>query len=104
LSLGASYRGANGWFGRLDFNAADAFYFDISHNEKSRSHQLVNIRIGKQWQSWTLSVWGRNVLDENYTTRGFYFGNEPPAFEPTLYTKFGDPRSFGISLSYDYGG
>jgi outer membrane receptor protein involved in Fe transport len=102
LSLGASYSGGDGWFGRLDFNAVDAFYFDISHEQKSRAYQLVNLRIGKHWDAWSLSAWGRNVFDEDYATRGFYFGNEPPAFENTLYTKFGDPRSYGISLSYDY--
>jgi outer membrane receptor protein involved in Fe transport len=102
LNLGASYTGRNGWFGRLDFNAVDAFYFDISHEQKSRAYQLVNLRIGKRWDAWSLSAWGRNVFDEDYATRGFYFGNEPPAFENTLYTKFGDPRSYGLSLSYDY--
>jgi outer membrane receptor protein involved in Fe transport len=100
FTLGASYSDDNGWFGRLDFNAADAFYFDISHNRKSSSHQLVSLRIGRQWKAWTLSAWGRNVFDEDYATRGFFFGNEPPAFANTLYTKFGDPRSFGVTLSY----
>ena len=65
--------------------------------------ELVNLRVGKQWGAWGLSVWARNLFDEDYATRGFYFGNEPPLFENTLYTKFGDPRSYGITLSYDYG-
>jgi iron complex outermembrane receptor protein len=102
LNLGASYKHANGWFGRLDFNAIDSFYFDISHNQKSTAYQLVNLRIGKQWSSWTISAWGRNIFDEDYATRGFYFGNEPPNFENTLYTKFGDPQTYGISVRYDY--
>jgi outer membrane receptor protein involved in Fe transport len=102
LNLGATYSGRSGWFARLDFNAIDAFYFDISHNQKSKAYQLVNLRIGKQWGSWTLSVWARNLFDEDYATRGFYFGNEPPWFENTLYTRFGDPRSYGLTLSYHY--
>jgi outer membrane receptor protein involved in Fe transport len=102
LNLGGSYHNANGWFGRLDFNAIDAFYFDISHNQKSKAYQLVNLRIGKQWSAWTMSAWGRNIFDEDYASRGFYFGNEPPNFENTLYTKFGDPQTYGISLRYDY--
>lgn len=102
LNLGLSYADDGGWFGRLDFNAIGAFYFDISHNQKSRAYRLVNLRLGKQWGAWTVSAWGRNIFDVNYATRGFYFGNEPPDFENTLYTKFGDPRSYGISLSYDF--
>ena len=60
------------------------------------------MRIGKQWNNWALSAWTRNLFDENYATRGFYFGNEPPLFENTLYTRFGDPRTFGVTLNYDY--
>jgi len=103
LNLGASYSGPGGWFARLDFNAIDAFYFDISHNQKSKAYQVVNLRIGKHWNAWTLSAWARNLFDEDYATRGFYFGNEPPWFENTLYTRFGDPRSYGLTLSYHYG-
>jgi outer membrane receptor protein involved in Fe transport len=102
LNLGATYFGTAGWFGRVDVNAIDAFYFDISHNQKSRAYQLVNLRFGKQWGAWTFAAWGRNIFDQNYATRGFFFGNEPPLFENTLYTKFGDPRTYGITLSYDY--
>jgi outer membrane receptor protein involved in Fe transport len=103
LSLGISYRNEAGWFGRIDLNAVGSFYFDISHDQQSDPYPLLNLRVGKQWNAWTLSAWARNLLDENYATRGFYFGNEPPAFENTLYTRFGDPRSYGLSLSYHYG-
>ena len=103
LNIGTSYSGPGGWFARLDFNAIDAFYFDISHNQKSKAYQVVNLRIGKHWNAWTLSAWARNLFDEDYATRGFYFGNEPPWFENTLYTRFGDPRSYGLTLSYHYG-
>jgi len=103
LNFGATYTAPDGWFARLDFNAIGAYYFDISHNQQSDAYQLVNLRVGKQWGAWGLSAWARNLFDENYATRGFYFGNEPPLFENTLYTRFGDPRTYGITLSYDYG-
>jgi len=103
LNIGATYTGGSGWFARLDYNAIDAFYFDISHNQKSRAYQLVNLRIGKQWGSWALSAWARNLFDEVHASRGFYFGNEPPWFENTLYTRFGDPRSYGVTLTWRHG-
>jgi iron complex outermembrane receptor protein len=49
-----------------------------------------------------VEAWGRNIFDEDYSTRGFFFGNEPPNFTDTLYTKFGDPRTVGATLSYRY--
>jgi len=102
FNIGASWQHTQGWFARVDLNGSDAFYFDISHNQRSQSYQLVNVRLGKEWQNWALSVWGRNIFDEDYATRGFYFGNEPPDFPNTLYTRFGDPAQFGISLEYHY--
>lgn len=102
FNLGTSWRHKQGWFARLDWNASDAFYFDISHNQRSQSYGLVNLRLGKQWRDWAISAWGRNIFDEDYATRGFYFGNEPPDFPSTLYTRFGDPAQWGISLEYRY--
>ncbi|MEJ8567733.1 TonB-dependent receptor [Elongatibacter sediminis] len=102
LNLGASWTTDGGWFGRLDFNASDAFYFDISHNQKSSSYQVVNLRVGKAWGRWSVAAWGRNIFDENYATRGFYFGNEPPLFENTLYTRFGDPANYGVTVRYQF--
>ena len=47
---------------------------------------------------WTAQLWLRNAFDERYAVRGFFFGNEPPLFPPTLYIRQGDPRHFGITL------
>ena len=41
---------------------------------------------------WTFEIWARNLFDEYYSTRGFYFGNEAPDFIDTLYERHGDPR------------
>ncbi len=104
INLGASIDTPGGWFGRVDLNLVDSFYFDISHDQESGSYQTVNLRVGKAWGDWAVSAWARNLTDEDYFTRGFYFGNEPPWFEPTLYTRFGDPRSYGLTLAYRFGG
>jgi hypothetical protein len=35
--------------------------------------------------------------------RGFFFGNEPARdFAPTLYTRQGDPRQVGVSVTYRF--
>ena len=101
-NLGATYRNTAGWYGRLDAIAVDEFYFDISNNQKSDSYEVVNLRLGKDWENWSFEVWGRNIFDEDYATRGFFFGNEPPNFTDRLYTKFGDPRTVGATLRFRY--
>lgn len=102
LNLGASWRNPAGWIARIDLNAVGAYYFDISHDQKSRSYELVNLLIGKQWANWSLEMWGKNIFDATYATRGFYFVNEPP-YNPEdtkLYTRFGQPRIYGLTISY----
>ncbi len=98
LATGVSYRAANGFFARLDATARDAFYFDVSHDQKSESYTLLNGRFGYERDGWTATVWARNLLDQRYAVRGFFFGNEPPDFPNTLYTRAGDPRQVGITL------
>lgn len=102
LNLGASYATEQGWVARVDFNAIGSYYFDYSHDEKSGAYQTVNLKLGKQWRHWSVYAWARNLFDEKFYTRGFSFGLEPPLFERTRYTKLGDPRHYGITVSYRY--
>jgi len=98
LAAGAVYRHDNGFFARLDLSARDAFYFDVSHDQRSRAYELLHARAGFEGESWIVEIWARNLTDEAYAVRGFYFGNEPPDFPNTLYTRLGDPRHVGLTL------
>ncbi len=95
---GAAYRNQSGYFARLDLTARDEFYFDVSHDQKSSSYALLNARVGYEGDSWLVQLWGRNLFDKEYAVRGFYFGNEPPDFPNTLYTRLGDPRQVGVTI------
>jgi iron complex outermembrane receptor protein len=101
-SLGAMYTAPSGWWGRLDYSGMDEFYFDYGHDQKAESYGLANLSVGRDWDSWRVKLWARNLFDEDYAVRGFYFGNEPPDFPPTLYTRLGDPRHYGITVSYGW--
>lgn len=96
LAIGGRYSHASGFFMRLDLSARDTFYFDVSHDEQSRSYELAHARIGYNAENWSLQLWARNLFDKDYAVRGFFFGNEPPDFPATLYTRFGDPRQTGL--------
>ena len=98
LSVGGSYRRGDGLFARLDLSARDDFYFDVSHDQKSESHGLANARVGFETERWTAQLWMRNLFDEEYAVRGFFFGNEPPDFPNRLYTRQGDPRQVGVTI------
>jgi len=98
LAAGLVWRHEAGFFARLDATARDEFYFDVSHNQASQAHALLHARAGFEGENWLVQVWGRNLTDKHYAVRGFYFGNEPPDFPSTLYTRLGDPRQVGVTL------
>ncbi|MDX1405112.1 MAG: TonB-dependent receptor [Woeseiaceae bacterium] len=97
-SIGGSYRHPSGWFTRIDVSGKDEFFFDVSHDQVSEPYSLTNVRLGYEVEAWTAQLWIRNVFDERYAVRGFFFGNEPPLFPPTLYIRQGDPRQIGLTL------
>jgi len=102
FAVGATWRNAQGWMVRADVTGKDEFYYDYSHDQKSQSYQRVNLRLGKTWDAWSVFAWGRNIFDEHYTVRGFFFGNEPPLWEDKLYTNAGEPRQVGLTVRYEF--
>jgi len=101
-NLGLSYSGQRGLFARVDVAGKDGFYYSDSHDQRSDSYTLVNARIGYEAERWSAYLWGRNVFDEVYTVRGFFFANEPPDWVDKLYTRQGDPRQVGVTINYRY--
>jgi iron complex outermembrane receptor protein len=97
-ALGGIYRHRLGWFARVDVSGKDEFYFDVSHDQVSDAYSLTNARLGFEAERWKVQLWLRNAFDERYAVRGFYFGNEPPLFPPTLYIRQGDPRQLGVTF------
>lgn len=102
VAMGGTYRHRSGFFARLDLSARDEFYFDVSHDQKSYSTEVMNARIGYDTGRWSVQLWARNLFDERYPVRGFYFGNEPPNFPNALYLRFGDPRQIGLTFDMRY--
>ena len=78
-----------------------SYYFSDSHNNKSQEYFLTNITFGKSLGKFILKLWVRNVFNEKYTTRGFYFGLIPPNYPDQLWKSYGDPRHFGLTLDYN---
>ena len=99
-SLSAAWQSPRGWLLRADLSGSDAFFFDASHDQRSDPYSLLNLKAGYQAGRWSAIAWGRNVLDERYAVRGFYFGLEPPDYADRLYVQRGDPRQFGVSVTW----
>ena len=102
LRLGSRYNDRRGFEGSADISAVDEYFFSDSHNQKSQAYQLLNGSFGYNSATWSVSFWGRNLLDERYAVRGFFFGLAPPDFANTLYVSYGDPRQVGVTVKTSF--
>jgi outer membrane receptor protein involved in Fe transport len=100
--LGLEYRGARGFFTRVDFAGVDDFYYDVSNDERAPARVLTNLKAGYSGKSWRAEFWIQNMFDRYYSQRGFFFANEPPDFTPKRYVQAGDPRHAGVTVTYTF--
>lgn len=99
---GATYQWSEEWFTRLELFGKDRFYFDDSHNQRSNPYHLLGASAGYRSRQFSWIVWARNILDDRYAVRGFFFGNEPPDFPTKDYIQLGDPLSIGTTVAYHF--
>ena len=103
-----AYRADNGFFANVEVSGRDDFYESNSHDEKRNAFAIVNASVGYQYKNWTLTLWAKNLFDEEYEKRLFYFGNrydtstpDPWDFEADKrYEDPADPQQFGVTANY----
>ena len=108
--VGAEYRAPMGFYARLELEGKDEFYYSDSRRFSDRPDELVsdpyelwNAAIGYQRDRWDIRLWGRNLTDEAYTVRGFYFPNDPRDFYTERgWFQYGDPRRYGLTLNLKF--
>ncbi|MEM6938139.1 MAG: TonB-dependent receptor, partial [Pseudomonadota bacterium] len=100
FALGLNWESEQGYYARFEVTGRDDFFFSDSHDQRSQPYELVNVNLGYASDRWSVELWGRNVTDEEYATRGFFFGLEPPDFPDRLYTQLGDPAVFGLTATW----
>ena len=102
-TLGANFNHGEGWFSGIEIEGKDTYYFSDSHNQKSEAYTLLNAQAGYKTKDWSLTVWGKNLTDEEIFVRGFYFGNDPSiGYAEAKYTQLGAPRQIGITAKMDF--
>ena len=91
---------------KANIESKNDYYFSNTHNEKSKSYTLLHSSLEYVQDNWSATLWGRNLADEDYKTRGFNFGeygnNPGNGYASELYTQQGNPRTFGVTVGYDY--
>lgn len=101
------YVASNGFFANLELTGSDDFF--ESNNPDNRGQRIrsaftvFNGAVGYRYENWTLTLWGRNLFEEEYEKRVFVFPNNPPKYDNTRrYENPADPREFGVTLNYSW--
>lgn len=103
FSVGGTYRTDSGWFANVNASGKSDFYYSDSNESKSDAYQIFNAKIGYEADMWSAYLWGRNLFDEKYGVRGFYFGNEPDlGWADKQYIRYGDPRQLGLTVNVKF--
>ncbi|NQZ27480.1 MAG: TonB-dependent receptor [Colwellia sp.] len=103
FNVGINILPTENWLINLSVDGKDSFYFSDSHDEQSESVALLNASIAYIQDNWQVKLWGRNLTDEAYANRGFYFGNDPrDGYTAKQYTQLSEPLVFGASLDYQF--
>ena len=102
-SLGTRYQHDSGFFATLDLTGRDDYFQSNNHNERLDAFTNVNCSIGYAKDDWTVSLWARNLLNEDYAQRVFFFGNdENIAFAPRRYESLAPAQQIGVTIRRDF--
>ncbi|ASP49307.1 TonB-dependent receptor [Cognaticolwellia beringensis] len=103
FNLGLNYQLSDHLLVNISVDGKDEFLFSDTHQEKSESIEVVNMSISYARDDWQVKLWARNLLDETYATRGFYFGNDPrDEYTAKAYYQLAEPAVFGATFDYEF--
>ena len=101
FNVGAYLRMTTRLSARIEIEGKDDRNFGYYHDGKIASHELVNASVTYATDQFELSLWGRNLTDEDYAVHGLYFGNDPrQGWVPESYYQSGEPLVFGLTMNY----
>ena len=101
-SIGTRYEGKNGLWASAELSGRAAYFESNTHDETRGAFHVVNASLGYRHDAWSVTLWARNLLDERYEHRVFYFANAGPDWEVTRYESPAAPRQLGATLRYSF--
>ncbi len=101
-TLGTRYGDDTGFFASADLVGRAQQFDSNNQNEARRAFRVVNASLGYAWHEWTFALWAKNLFDERYEKRVFYFGNADPDYLETRYEDRADPRQIGVTATYRF--
>ncbi len=65
--------------------------------------QRPPIRAIRAGDRWSVKLWARNLTDEEFPVRGFFFGNDPrDGYTAHGFTQLGAPQHAGVTVNIEW--
>ena len=81
----------------------DEFFFDYGHDQESKPYALTNLRVGREWGPWSVVAVGAQPVRQGVLRARLLLRQRAAGFRRrTLYTRLGDPRHYGLTVSYEF--
>lgn len=97
------YDADNGIFASAEVVGSDQYYESDDPVNRSKSQRgaytVVNASIGYRYENWTFTIWSKNLFDEEYEDRVFFFDN---GAGEQRYEGPAAPRTFGVTANYSW--
>lgn len=89
-ALGATLRGLGGFYASADISGYGKMYSDKENKYFIEAYELVNAKLGYEWDNFDIYLYARNLFDKKYELKdatAIYLSN---------------PREFGLQVSYRF--
>ncbi len=101
--LGVNWQLNQGLNLNIEMEGRGESYFGYYHDRKIDSYRAINASLAYEFDSFSVQLWGRNLLDDDYAVHGLYFGNDPlKGWINERYLQWGEPRVFGVTARYNF--
>jgi outer membrane receptor protein involved in Fe transport len=99
----ARWRPSERWLAEIDVEGHDGSRFGYYHDRMLPRRTVVGASLRRSFGRAELSLWARNLTDEDVPVHGLYFGNDPrKGWINESYYQFGEPRVLGLGLRYSF--
>lgn len=103
-SIGGNIRLSQRLSLHISLEGRDDYYYAYYHQSKAESSNLLNASLSYTADNWQLTLWGRNLSNQDHKIHGLYFGADPRDGWSTnrSYVQYGEPRVWGLRVSYNF--
>ena len=94
-NFGIGYTHESGFFVQADYFGSGKQYFNAENTLSDSGYKLVNVSAGYRGENWEVSVWGKNIFDDQYAVKKLTSARQ-------TIVEDGAPMTFGTTIVWRF--